>query len=160
MGRPTKLNARVQKKICAALSAGNTRTAASGAAGVDPDTFFQWMRRGKGTEKDRAQTPLYVAFVEAVEKAEHSAEVDYLDVIKNAAGSGNWQAAAWWLERRKSGDYRRTDRIENTGADGRPQETVVKVIYEDAPCQSTPSESNGHTNGRGISLTPRPNAKL
>ena len=157
-GRPNMLTPERQDRIVGALKVGNTRRAAARHGGIDEDTLLEWIRRGEGRDK-RRKTQAFADFAVAIKDAEAEAEVQYVNVIKNAAASGNWQAAAWWLERRKSGDYRRTDRIENTGADGRPQETVVKVIYEDAPCQSTPSESNGHTNGRGISLTPRPNAK-
>ena len=84
---------------------------------------------------------------------EAEAEVQYVKVIKNAAASGNWQAAAWWLERRKAADYRRVDRLEATGDGGGPQETVVRIIYEDDVCQpSTTSGSNGHTQLNGKSL--------
>lgn len=158
MGRSTKLNPQVQSRICEALGAGTTRRAAARHGGIDEDTMLEWIRRGEGRDH-RRKTPVFAAFAAAIKDAEAEAEVQYVNVIQNAAAAGNWQAAAWWLERRKARDYRRVDRIENTGADGMPQETVVRVVYEDEPCPSTPSDSNGHTNGRGISLPPRPSAK-
>jgi len=39
--------------------------------------------------------------------------------IQKAAGKGNWQAAAWWLERRRPNDYARRDTVQ-VGSDGTP----------------------------------------
>jgi hypothetical protein len=34
--------------------------------------------------------------------------------IAKAANDGTWQAAAWWLERRRPDDYSRRDRVDVT----------------------------------------------
>jgi hypothetical protein len=51
-------------------------------------------------------------FRDAVEKAEADAEVRYSAQVAKAATDGTWQAAAWWLERRRHTDYGRKDRVD------------------------------------------------
>ena len=48
-----------------------------------------------------------------VEKAEHVAEAEFTFAVQ-AAVPKNWQAAAWWLERRRHEAYGRRDRVEMT----------------------------------------------
>src|SRR5262249_15332874 len=40
-------------------------------------------------------------FADAIEKAESDAEVRFTTIVAEAA-AGSWQAAAWWLERRRT----------------------------------------------------------
>ena len=155
MGRPTKLTATRQESIRTILAAGNTRTCAVAYAGIDYQTFLNWISRGS-----IAKSGKFFEFFEAVQKAEADAEASSVAIVRKAAAAGNWQAAAWWLERRKAGDYRRVDRVEATGDGGGPQETVVRIIYEDDVCQpSTTSGSNGHTQLNGTSLQARLNGR-
>jgi transposase-like protein len=80
-----------------ALEYGATRQAAAGAAGVTATTFYRWLDD--------------VSFRDEVEKAEHRAEYAYTQAVANAVPK-NWQAAAWWLERRRYRDYARHDSVE------------------------------------------------
>ncbi len=50
---------------------------------------------------------------DAVEEAERDAEATYTAAVLKAIPT-NWQAAAWWLERRKHEDYARRDKSEMT----------------------------------------------
>jgi len=84
-----------------ALSAGNTRQAACFYAGISDETLANWMRRS-------------LEFLERVKKAEADAEVRMVAQVARAAQEGTWQAAAWWLERRRPEDYGRRDRVEVT----------------------------------------------
>lgn len=93
-GRPTKRSARVERAIVAALRAGNTRATAAKVAGITYTTLKRWCR-------------LSVPFCAALEKAEAQAEQRHVKVIADAGKAGNWQASAWWLERRRSGDWRK-----------------------------------------------------
>lgn len=113
-GRPTKKRDATKEAILAALRAGNTRTASAGAAGVHRDTLRLW------TQDDPA-------FLAAVEKAEAEAEKKMLGVIETAAYGGTWQAAAWWLERRRRDDYavKQINQIE-----GNPEAPLTVVISE------------------------------
>lgn len=80
-----------------ALEMGCTRRAAAGAAGVTATTFYRWLED--------------VAFRDAVEKAENKAEATYIAAVANAVPR-NWQAAAWWLERRHHEDFAQRSKVE------------------------------------------------
>ena len=95
MARPRKLTADVQRRLCDALAAGNTRRAACAFAGISEDSVARY--------RDR-----FADFADAIQKAEADAEVRNVAIVTRAAQSGVWQAAAWWLERRFPHDYGRT----------------------------------------------------
>lgn len=83
--------------ILRALEHGCTRRAAAGAADIHHSTLYAWM----------AADP---TLSDAVEKAEQKAEMAYTAAVANAVPK-NWQAAAWWLERRHAGDYGKRDHV-------------------------------------------------
>jgi hypothetical protein len=62
--------------------------------GITETTFHDWMGR-------------FPEFAASVMKAEAEAEVRNQNIIVRAAHNGTWQAAAWWLERRRPQDYAR-----------------------------------------------------
>lgn len=98
-GRPTKLDDLSAKKIVDTIAAGGSRSAAAGAARVHRSTLMGWLARGRDGE------PGYSDFLDRVKKAEAEAELAMVAVVRSAAVSGTWQAAAWWLERRRSTTY-------------------------------------------------------
>lgn len=114
MARPTKLTPQVQKRICDLLAAGNTRRAAAECAGITDRTLYAWLQRG-----EVAKSGPFLQFLRAVEKAEAEAEAVSVLTIRQAARE-SWQAAAWWLERRRPHDWGRIERHEHTGAEGTP----------------------------------------
>jgi hypothetical protein len=69
-----------------------TRRAASGSAGFSKSTLYRMLEEDDGTLRD------------AIESAEADAEATYTSVVAMATPH-SWQAAAWWLERRKHEDY-------------------------------------------------------
>ena len=101
MPRKTKLTPKLQEEIVRALNVGATHEHACQYAGIHPDTFYVWLKKG---EEGRAP---YAEFSEAVKKAEGRAVVGWLAQIEEAARTGNWQAAAWKLERRYPKVYSR-----------------------------------------------------
>lgn len=101
MGRRTQRTPERVGAIVSALRTGNTRRAAAAFAEVDQSTFYRWLASS-------------ATFRDAVEKAEADAEVRFASQVAKAAGDGTWQAAAWWLERRRSSDYGRHDRTDVT----------------------------------------------
>lgn len=111
-GRITKLNPKTQKKICDALRAGNTRTASAAYAGIGMTTFHVWMDKGR-----RAKSGIHRDFRDAVEKAEADAEVRHVAIITKASEK-SWQAAAWWLERRRHKDWRQRKDVDHGGQGG------------------------------------------
>jgi len=96
-----------------ALKMGCTRRAAAGAAGVTATTFYRWLED--------------TTFRDEVEKAELMAEATYTAAVANAVPT-NWQAAAWWLERRKYADYARREQV-NVNVD---IQAVIRQAAEDA----------------------------
>jgi hypothetical protein len=99
VGRPTKRTPQVEADLVQALRAGNTRKAAAHFAGIGENTLGDWLRRFRG-------------FRDLIEKAESYAEVRMVAQVARAAQDGTWQAAAWWLERRRPDDYGRRDRVD------------------------------------------------
>jgi len=95
MGRPTKLDPERTERIVAAIAAGVSRSAAAEAAGIGRSTLMRWLAAARDGDAG------YQDFLDLVKKAEADAEVAMVKVVKSAAESGTWQAAAWWLERRR-----------------------------------------------------------
>ncbi|CAB4150426.1 hypothetical protein UFOVP569_29 [uncultured Caudovirales phage] len=114
-GRPTKYNIERVQKIMNALSAGNTRRDSCAYAGISEDTFASWL-------KDKPD------FSDSIEKAEADAAVRNVSIIAKAAQEGTWQAAAWWLERRRKQDW--AIRHELTGPDAGPLKIIVEYTKE------------------------------
>ena len=99
-GQTRKLSDARVNAVLNALEHGCTREAAAGAADVTRMTLYRWI------EAD-------VTLRDAVEKAEQKAEAAFTFAVA-AAVPKNWQAAAWWLERRKHESYARREKVEMT----------------------------------------------
>ena len=107
MGRPTKLTEEVQAAIVESIKRGCTFKAAALAAGIAEGTFFKWMKRGEQAKKGR-----FFEFRQAIKKAEAEAVSFAVSCIFQQVKKGNWQAAAWWLERRYPEDWGKKERVE------------------------------------------------
>lgn len=112
VGRTSKRSDARVAALCRLLAGGATRRAASAGAGVDHAQFYRWLERD-------------ATFRTAVEKAEADAELMFTSIVA-AAASDSWQAAAWWLERRRPDDFGRRDRLE---LDIRAQALQVAAAY-------------------------------
>ena len=98
-GRPTSLTPEVQRRVCDAIAAGNTRHDAAEYAGVGASTLRAWLARGRRQRRGKFQ-----ALLAAVKKAEADAVVRNVAIIQKAANK-SWQVAAWWLERKRGEDW-------------------------------------------------------
>lgn len=108
MAPRTKYTPETVKRITDAIKLGATYKLASAYGGITFQTFNTW----------RDTKP---AFAQALQDAEGEAAVKWLAKIEAAASDGNWQAAAWKLERRYPQDYGRTvQEQQHTGKDGGP----------------------------------------
>lgn len=94
-GRRTKYTPETVSRIVEAVRLGATYELAMAYAGIGHTQFHVWMN----TKPE---------FAEAVKNAEGAAAVGWLAKIEQAAAEGNWQAAAWKLERRYPQLYGRT----------------------------------------------------
>ena len=99
-GRPSKYTQEIVDRICYSLSQGNTRTTAVTCAGVALSTFHAWLNE-------------FSEFSEAIKRAEEQAVEHYVNVIHAASGQ-TWQAAAWYLERRRPADFSKQDKVDIT----------------------------------------------
>jgi hypothetical protein len=122
-GRPTKLTAAVQEKICTAIRAGNYAVVAACYAGISEHTFYEWMKRGAA-----GRGALYAAFHQAVKDAEAAAETYAVAQVRNAAAE-NWTAAAWYLERKFSKRWGRRDVVEHEGTDDAQGEKPIRILF-------------------------------
>jgi len=122
-GKITKRTDENAKKITDLLRAGNTRRTSCSVAGISEDTFARWL-------KDDAD------FAESVKGAEETAVARNVALIQQAAQGGTWQAAAWWLERRRPDDFRVRNDVNHSGG------LKVQVVYSDESTnQSTEASS-------------------
>lgn len=121
-GAPTKLNPQIHDKIVAFVRAGSYVETAASASGISKNTFYDWLRRGAAQDKG-----IYRDFSDAVEKALAESEIVDVDRIGKAAKDGQWQAAAWRLERRFPDRWGRSDRyrLEHSGSIDGPQIVIT-----------------------------------
>jgi hypothetical protein len=91
---------------------------------ISKDTFYRWLRQA---ESDDAPA-LTVKLSDAVKKAMAEAEMRDLAVIDSAAQQGQWQAAAWRLERKFPQKWGRQAKLqmEHSGPEGKPIEVSDK----------------------------------
>lgn len=124
MARKTKCTPEVQKAVTDALSMGAPVHLACDYAGITEESYYFWLRRAAKGEKP------YLEFSEAIQKAQGRSVVGWLAKIEAAANAGNWQAAAWKLERRYPRDFGRMVQ-EHVGADGGPVKVEIHVVYDE-----------------------------
>mgnify|MGYP006268620909 CR=1 FL=1 len=100
--------------LLTAIQNGNFIETACSFAGLAPSTIYRWIERGNA-EKKRIEQGLpandaetqYLDLCEAVEKARAIAVMRNVQIIQQAANSGTWQAAAWYLERTQPNQFGR-----------------------------------------------------
>lgn len=97
-GRPSKYTPETVDKILKALAVGAPYTHACNYAGIGFDAFNEWRAK-------------YPEFSESIKEAEGRAVTGWLAKIEKAASDGNWQAAAWKLERRYPQEFGRQDKV-------------------------------------------------
>jgi hypothetical protein len=91
----TKFCKEIADALCEALRKGHTYESAADVVGIHYDTFLRWRKEGEGkTCREKVQ------FLLDVKRAEGSMITECLDIVKQAADKGQWQAGAWLLERR------------------------------------------------------------
>ena len=99
MARPSKFIPEVTETIIKALQIGATYKDAAEAAGVDYDTFNEWIKAGREGKCKLSE------FAEAVQQTEAQARLNYLTTIAQAASKGDWKAAEAYLKRRDRANW-------------------------------------------------------
>lgn len=132
MGRPTKLTDVTQARFLEALKLGLPYELCSDFAGIAPGTFYDWMNRGKAEPGSR-----FAEFSDAVKAAQGASAASAMARIREASENGQWQAAAWILERRFPQHFGRRQQIEHAGSiDTNPDademaERIASRIWEE-----------------------------
>ncbi len=128
VGRPSKLTEELTTQICDLLRDGNFVETVCDFVGINKTTIYEWIARGERGWKADVEGG-YVEFTNVVKKAMSQVEFDTLKDLRQ--GVDNWQARAWWLERRHPDKWgnRGKSTFEHQGEGGGP--VVIKVVYED-----------------------------
>ena len=124
IGRPTRLTARVQERLVAALYHGNYFSVACEVAGIGRRTGYRWLKQGEtDLSAGRDDTP-HAQLTIAVREAEAVSEDALVDVVRQAAQAGPqyWAAAMTILERRHPSRWRRRS---DDGAGAQPQINIA-----------------------------------
>jgi hypothetical protein len=100
MARPTKLTPETQDAIIKALSIGATYKDAAEAAGVEYETFNNWMNAGREAKKGQ-----FFQFFHLVKRTEAQTRNNFVAVIAIAADKGDWRAAEAYLKRRDRANW-------------------------------------------------------
>lgn len=90
----------VIKNIIKLIESGSTFKDAAILSGISENTLYDWLKRS-------------LEFKEAVYKA-RAAHKKYCETRVYAAMKTNWQAAAWWLERKYFEEFASRTKIETT----------------------------------------------
>lgn len=149
MGRSTLLTEDLIRQIAGLVSLGNYPLVAARASGVDDNTFYDWLARGREAKgevrpdrgskraKERnahgvpAVIDLFVQLVNAISEAEANTEARIVGTVVVAAQS-NDRAAMAFLERRHPQRWRQHATTELVGPEGGPIRQDV-VTHEGTP---------------------------
>jgi hypothetical protein len=116
----------ITDEIAKMLAEGSNRTDACVLAGINYDTFCDWMKKKP-------------EFSEAIKKAEVICKNRNIKIVQRAA-INTWQAAAWWLERKHSDEFALKNKTDLT-------------VFNPEPVQFVPAaprkRGQDHEKGRG-----------
>ena len=119
-GAKGKLTPEMQNKIVQAIRGGNYIEIAARYAGIDPATFWTWMKKGEAEASG-----IYHNFHNAIKDAEALSEAEAVAQVRLASRDPrNWAAGMTWLERRFQTRWSRTDRQEHSG------EIKIRIVDE------------------------------
>lgn len=126
MARRTKLTNEVQHNIITAIQTGATYEMAASFGNITRATLWLWLKKGQEQSKG-----IYRTFFDAFKRAEAQAGVRSLAIVNKAAQDGNWQAAAWLLERRFGYDRNNPAVQVNIDAQGSLSSRSVAELVEE-----------------------------
>jgi hypothetical protein len=113
MAYATQLNEQKINELCTILPVALYIETAADLCGISKRTLQHWLRRGREARRQSwrdklpvsAADQIYVTLADRLKHAVAASQVNALRVIFNAANDGQWQAAAWLLERRFPGKW-------------------------------------------------------
>ena len=138
-GRPTKHTPERELLLLEALRAGNTRKAASAAAGIHQDTMLDWVNADPAFSDQcvRAEMEAERAAVGRIREAGRGHELIRRDETTTTRKNGDvvtrvqeewsqpqWLAEAWWLERKNAEEWGKREPLAVFNVDAR-QVTLI-----------------------------------
>jgi len=126
MARKRKLTKELIKEAYKLVAAGNYDKDVYPILGIDKSTWYRWLSEG-----ETAKSGLKREFYDTIKKAEKEAIARNVALIQRAAQEGNWQAAAWWLERKYFEDWGRKDKVD-LSADKDGFKVVVEYVGKES----------------------------
>jgi hypothetical protein len=126
-----KYGPQIVEDICKLVRVGNSHKDAAALCDIGEDTFYDWRKK-------------HPQFAESLKKAELQCKQRSITIVQRAmtgrdadpkknlaAINPNWNAAAWWLERRYASEY--AERREISGPGGVPITTRELSVPNLAP---------------------------
>jgi len=107
MGRRTKLlNKDIYNTIIKYISNGNYIKTACLAAGIDGQTYYNWLHRAEAYDGSNGDS-IYFDFFELLKRAEAENIARNVKNIQDAGDNDkrNWMASAWLMERKYPAEY-------------------------------------------------------
>ena len=96
IGRPSKLNEELIKKICEVIQEGLPIKYACDLLVITQKSYENWYNQGK-SDVDEDKDTIYADFFLSIKNAQATYIYEANKDIKS--GRPGWQGAAWWLER-------------------------------------------------------------
>lgn len=112
----TKLNEKVIQEAKKYIEAGNYAVVVCKYLGISEVTWYNWMNKGEKDFSD-GKNNIYVKFFKSIKRAEAVAEMRSVTIIQSSMRE-NWQAAAWYLERKFKDRWSKSEKHELMGKDG------------------------------------------
>ena len=112
-GAKGKLTKELIEKAADIIARGNYYKVAIDILGIDDKTWYNWLRQGE-IDANKGINSLNFQFFQSIKKAEATAIDRNLNIIQQAAGEGNWQASAWYLERKYPEQWGKRDNVNLT----------------------------------------------
>ena len=136
MPAKSKLTRELIEKAVKIIERGNYDKVAIDILGINKGTWYAWMKQGE-IDANKGVNSLKAEFFNSIKKAEAAAIDRNLSIIQKAAMEGNWQASAWYLERKYPEQWGKRDNVNlTTDKDG----FRIEVEYVDG-------RSDGRTEG-------------
>ena len=109
-----KYSPEITQEICKYLRAGNTQRDSSKLAGISEETYYTWKKT-------------HPEFSEVIEKAELECKARNIAIIQRA-DEKQWQASAWWLERKHNDEFALKQIQEHQGSEEKPIQ--IRIVEE------------------------------
>jgi hypothetical protein len=121
MGRKTKLQDDIQKRLLSAIEKGLSIIDSCEYAGISEKTYYNWLNKDIETIKDAGEQKKFIQFLQNIKKAQSECQMYCLDFIMK---DKSWQSKAWLLERRFPDRWAKKDMTLNDN-----NEKVINFTY-------------------------------